>query len=126
MSKEHTQKSFRVNVKFHNARLKRRREKLGLSTKEMAAKVGLSYGLYLGFENLGVSPIENTGDWKPSALKIAGFWLEKPDYLWPDDVLEIRRRKGHLKVGKDEVRAFLSGDGPQGEPLLLAENLDGG
>ena len=49
-------KEFSATIKLHNNLLRERRQRLGLSTHELAAKIGIGYGSYLELENLRAQP----------------------------------------------------------------------
>ena len=109
-------KEFELTLKIRNNRLLQRREEMGLSAPEVAAKAGVSYGIYNSYESFRVSPIgaipkcqvvvgwrifkvfdinnqKFKGFWKNSAKKIAKFYGVNPSELWPDAALQIKKSK---------------------------------
>lgn len=85
---------FRVQVKLRNNRLLRLREDLGLSAADLAARAGVSYQKYVSLESLRSKPVDRkTGDWTPTARRIAGFHGVGLDWLWPETVRSITRRE---------------------------------
>lgn len=82
-------KELRVTLRIRNNLLVQRREELGLNQIEFAEKAGLSLGLYGDMERLRYRPVDDKGEWKPTALTVAEFHGLSPDELWPDAVQTI-------------------------------------
>jgi RNA polymerase sigma factor (sigma-70 family) len=122
-------KEFDIQVKVRNNLLVQRREQMGWSPRELAEKIGIGYQLYLGYENIKHFPLNKKSDnmWKPTALKIAEFWGESPEAIWPDIILSVKNTSVDLKVGEDEI-GLLVGDstlmlGSSPEDLFLEKEL---
>jgi RNA polymerase sigma factor (sigma-70 family) len=84
-------KDFEVTIRIRNNQLKSRRLELGLSTVELAKRIGISYPTYLDYEGLKTFPLltkdstqGKAGDFKKSALKIAEFFGISPYELFPE------------------------------------------
>lgn len=97
---------FEVSIRLRNNRIKQCRLQLGLSTKEAAEKAGISYGIYLQYENLHSSPIGRQSEWRPSALRLAVAFGQPPDYLWPDAVLTVRKPEVLAQLRAEKVLAL--------------------
>lgn len=109
------EEEFEVSIRLRNNRIKQCRLQLGLSTREMAEKAGMSYGKYLEYENLKSSPLGkghgNASDpglvvWRPSALRLAATLGHPPEYLWPDAVLAVRKPEVLAKARAEQVLAL--------------------
>lgn len=90
-------KDFELTLRIRNNRLKSRRKELGLSPRELAERVGISYEIYIAYEGLKTSPLrKNTGTeapWKASALTLAAFYCCLPEELWPTAILAVRKHE---------------------------------
>jgi len=85
-------KPFELTLRLRNNILKRFRTDLGLTMKEMAEQIGMSYGLYTRCEGLFWCPVgQDAGRarWKPTATKIASFFGVLPEDIWPPEVLRV-------------------------------------
>lgn len=85
---------FELTLRLRNNLLKRRRRELGLKPRELAERIGISYGLYLQYEGLKESPLRSGkrrggSPWRPSALTIAEFYCCSPTELWPTAILSV-------------------------------------
>lgn len=103
-------KELRIEVRLKNNRLIRLREELGLRPKAMAEQIGTGYQMLLAFESLRRSPVRRSGEWTPSALKIARFHGVSPSYCWPDVVLGIEKPIAQVEVSADQAAALLGQD----------------
>lgn len=99
-------KEFEVTLKLRNNLLKKRRLELGLKPREIAEKIGISYPLYLKFEGLKQSPLNKKGEWTPSAQKIADFFKQGFEVLWPDVVLAVKNAEVVAEVSAARVMAL--------------------
>jgi len=103
-------KEFRVKMRLYNNRLVRLREAEGLNCREMAERLDMSYGTYLGYENMSENPInKRKGIIKPAAEKIMRYFGETFEYLWPDVVLMVENNKAETELSGD-VALSLTGD----------------
>jgi hypothetical protein len=85
---------FELTLRLRNNPLKRRRRVLGIKPRELAERIGISYGLYLQYEGLKMSPLSSGKSsseslWRPSALAIAEFYCCSPTELWPTAILSV-------------------------------------
>lgn len=92
-------KEFAVTMKLHNNLLLERRVREGLSPRELADAAGISYHVYLIYENLRY--LKNPGkalgpysfhknSWAPAALKLAEYWKTLPEDLFPPAMLHAK------------------------------------
>jgi transcriptional regulator with XRE-family HTH domain len=110
-------KDLELTLTIRNNQLKQRRLELGLSQPALAKAVGMSMGLVNGYETLHKSPVGASGDWKDSAVKLAGFFGMQPEDLFPEAVLSIdaAKRKHTLRVDAEEAM-LLTGNTPKALP----------
>ena len=100
-------KEFRVTLRLHNNLLRQRREELGLSRKEFATTVGVSYGLYCDMEGLRYNPFSH-GTWNRLALIVASYHGLPPEDLWPGSILAVEHTVAERTFDADEVGLLLS------------------
>lgn len=132
-------KDLRVTIRLSNNRLRERREKIGLTQKQMEQSTGVA--LYSTLENMGTSPVMSTTvcaeegcitrahlcrkhdqrgrparrgpmRWKPSASKLAEFFGTTCEELFPDVVLSLRERVIEARIDGEEIAALLGDDLP--------------
>lgn len=96
-----------------------------MSAKAVAEASGISYNLYIAYECLNVRAkkwIQKKGeedifDWKPSALKLAAFWGELPEDIFPAITQTVRKTSSHFKASEHEIKRYLVG-ARESMPLL--------
>lgn len=109
-------KEFEVTVKLRNNLLKQRRLELGLTPKEIAAEIGMTYGQYLTMEALTYTPTRSKvgrasgAVWKLSALKVATFFGASPEELWPPTVRMVKSTQTSSVLSFEEIRPLLTAD----------------
>lgn len=77
-----------VEIRVRNNQLKERRVLAGLTQTELAQEIGISGGMYAGFEAMRYQPM-NEGRWLPSALRIAAYYHLPPETLFPEAVRAV-------------------------------------
>lgn len=83
-------KPVRAKLSFSNNRIRELRKGMGLSPPKAAKAAGVAYQVWLAYEHMRRSPVSSkAGDWFPSAKKIAAFFGEDPNYLWPEAMQEL-------------------------------------
>jgi len=84
---------FRIEAKLKNADLVRARESLGLTAKEAAEQIGVSYSSYVSVETMQCYPSPQTQD------KICDFYLSKGIPIFREDVFpeELRKARSNTK-----------------------------
>lgn len=102
-------KEFRLQLQVRNNRLIKAREREGLSCPKMAEKMGVSYGLLVGYESLKVSPRSRArgnshGKWKSSAVKIATYFGSVPEYFWSEEVQAVEKPRAVRELSVDEAK----------------------
>lgn len=110
-------KPLRVLVKLKNNRLLELRESRGMSAKAVAEASGISYNLYIAYECLNVRAKkwvqkkreEDVFEWKVSALKLATFWGELPEDIFPAITQTVRKTSSHFKASEHEIKHYLVG-----------------
>ena len=103
-------KPIRATIKLQNNCLRARRMALGLSTHEIAERVGLSYGTYLRMEGMQQSPLSSVKDgqgWKESAQRLARFYRVLPENLFPSVVLAVDQPVTSREFDESEIQALL-------------------
>ena len=103
-------KPIRATIKLQNNCLRARRMALGLSTHEIADRVGLSYNTYLRMEGMKQSPLSSVKDgqgWKESAQKLARFYRVLPENLFPSVVLAVDQPVTSREFDESEIQALL-------------------
>jgi len=104
-------KELSVTIRLHNNRLLERREMLGLSQEALAEKVGMNQSKYSKLERLAYSPVDSrTGQWTAVALKLAAFWGEPPEELFPESLRGVNVAAARKKYNVNEVELLMSGD----------------
>jgi len=103
-------KDFELQMRLRNNRIKARRVELGLSARQLADVVGLSYPMVLEYEGLKESPLAKRGEdpWRPSAKKLAEFFGCSCDELWPEAVLAVKKPVLTMDVDAPQL-AMLAG-----------------
>lgn len=102
-------RELRVSLKVSNNRLKRAREDLGLSPREAAKRIGVSYPQLLKYEAMTLDPRSAYDDLRPSARRICAFYGAEPDYFWPEALLAVRTLKAEREIAADDVHLIPSG-----------------
>jgi DNA-directed RNA polymerase sigma subunit (sigma70/sigma32) len=101
-------KPIRMQVKLQNNLIKQRRESLGLGTKEMAEKIGITYDRYLRLENMRASPKGKHREWLESAEKVATYFHVLPEDLFPDVITAVKQPTTETVLDEEEIRALMS------------------
>jgi RNA polymerase sigma factor (sigma-70 family) len=111
-------KEFELTIRLRNNCLKARRLAMGLSAPALARKVGINYGLYVKLEGLRCSPLSRRADqtWLPSVLKLATFYGESPETLFPDAVLLVAQPEKVVALEADHVMALAGWQAEQALP----------
>lgn len=99
---ENKAKTFRLgyDAKAYNARLREAREKMGLSKKEMARFLGVTYGYYCHLERMRVYPGKRLRERIEATL--GQLWQE----LFPEEIRRFAWRE--VRVEKDVPVSLLS------------------
>jgi len=84
-------KTFEVEIRIRNNRVKAARTELGLSTHEAAELAGVSYPSYLDIENMKKSPRAKNGEFRIIADKIAIAFGMLCEYLFPPAVDRVTK-----------------------------------
>ena len=118
---------FRVVAKLRNNRLIKAREELGLTTKQAAEAIGVSYSALITYESLSVSPWSKRGGyWRSSATLIAEYYGYSPDDLWPEVIKMVGTTRIELEVGHPAGKSHLTAPDPHEmlEVRQLEERVD--
>jgi DNA-directed RNA polymerase sigma subunit (sigma70/sigma32) len=99
----------RISLKVSNNRLKRAREDLGLSSREAAKRIGMSYQELLKYEAMTKDPRSSRNGILPSARRICAFYGATPDYFWPEALLAVKMLKAEREIAADDVHLVPSG-----------------
>lgn len=101
-------KPIRVEMKLKNNILFSLRENTGLSSKNLAEKIGICYVSYLNMESLRTSPLCPSGEWAQTARKIAVYWKMLPEDLFPEAVLRVRKTNGSFAMNAQQIDRLLA------------------
>lgn len=116
-----------IKMRAYNLRLIRAREELGLNQREASERIGFSHqGVLMMYETLKKSPIHLAGEsvWKDSAMRIAEFYGLSCEYLWPDDILKIRKTAFRMELSSADISTMmLTHDEKSGDIKRLHEAL---
>ena len=97
-------KEIAATIHLHNNRLLERRLSMGWSQVELSRRIGMCQSTYSKFERMAESPIAaTTGLWKKRAIKIAKFWGEAPEEIFPQSVHNVKRSTAHAKFDSQDV-----------------------
>jgi transcriptional regulator with XRE-family HTH domain len=98
-----------ATIKLQNNCLRARRVALGLSSREIAARIGISYLSYLRLENMRQSPLGvRAGEhWRENAKKLANFYRVLPENLFPQVVLEVDKPVTSREFDESEIQSLL-------------------
>ena len=99
-----------------------------MSPKEVAEACGVSYSMYLNYEGLKfrakcwrhLKGEEPRFDWRASALKIANFWRELPEDVFPEVTQAVIKTQSYFKASEQDVKKYLAGT-RNNVPLLPEE-----
>jgi len=105
-------KLFEITLRVRNNLIKGRRTRMGLSAKDAARKIGVSYTSYVQYEAMSLAPYRKDGQWRESALKLVSFFCCRPEELWPEEVLAVQKNTVVATVDSDRMLA-LSGYYPE-------------
>ena len=102
-------KPIRATIKLQNNCLRARRVALGLTTHEIARKVGISYGTYIRLESMKDNPLSvREGEaWKRAAVLLAKFYQVLPENLFPSVVLAVEKSTTEREFDEEEIQALL-------------------
>lgn len=114
---------FEVTVRLRNNQLVSRRQELGLSQAAAARRIGLTNSCYCAYEGLKHDPRSSlqSVEWKPSALRIAGFYGASPEILWPESVLAVQNPVVVRTVSATHLHALVESQSTS--PVLPDENI---
>jgi len=79
-----------VEMRIRNNQMKARRLKMGLTQAEAIKACGTCYG---PLETMRHSPLDSKGEWRVPAIRIAEFFGELPETIWPNALLSVSRNK---------------------------------
>lgn len=83
--------AFRVQVRVRNNLLMERRERAGITRRQLADMAGVSLTLISAYENIRNLPISRDGGaWKPTAIAVATALGVLPETIWTDDIMAVR------------------------------------
>jgi len=102
---------FEVQVRLRNNLLVQRREELGLNQIDCARAMKIHINTYNSYECLREFPLNLlTGDWKRPAKRIAKFWGESPEALWPEVIRSVKKAVLRFRIDGETVN-MLMGEG---------------
>lgn len=102
-----SKKDLLLLAKLKNNVLYQERKRLDYTHKEMGEFVGVNHRIYAEFENLKLSPLNEKGDWLPSAYKIAHNIGVPIEEIWSQDLLKIKKNRTEVEISSKKVIAAL-------------------
>lgn len=97
-------KPFRVTIRVKNNRMIRLREELELTSGLLAEKAGVTASHYCALENLRARAFNpRRAIWTMTAQKIAEFHGVSCEWLWPEEVREIRAKALMLEANARDL-----------------------
>lgn len=119
-------KPLRLRMKLSNNVLKGLREARGLSAKELAAKVGVSYATYVAVENLRRKPYHYSHktlgiEWSSVVTKLSEYYGVLPEHLFPSDVLMVEKSEVETATSADDLGHLMLGAAPMDPEQYLAQ-----
>ena len=102
-------KPIRATIKLQNNCLRVRRMALGLTSREISERIGISYYSYCKLENMHRSPLNvREGEpWTENARKLASFYQVLPENLFPQVVLDVDEPVTSREFDESEIQALL-------------------
>ena len=115
-------KPFRVQAKLRNNRMINARKMMGFETITSAANaIGIPVGSLCDLEGFKDSPwSKRNGTWNRNAIRIAAFYQQLPEDLWPEVVAQVDQTYAELEVG---VAALALSPQPD-DPIALIESRE--
>tara|TARA_R110000751_G_scaffold64667_2_gene132733 strand:- start:353 stop:943 length:591 start_codon:yes stop_codon:yes gene_type:complete len=116
---------FNVKISIRNGRLLDAIREDYVSVAEMSRKIGVPSSTICAYINMRQTPLNNkTGDWKDSALNIAGGVSKNPSDLWPEHLQTVRltQSTGEVSLSGDEVKS-IRGDADASKLLVHSQVL---
>ena len=102
-------KPIRVQIRIKNNRMVKLREELGLSMSGFSEAVGLSIQAVMALENFKRFPFNKERMcWTETAEKIAAFHGVSPEFIWPEEIAEIRKTAFRLEANAAELQGLPS------------------
>ena len=94
-----------LKIRAYNNRLVKAREELGYTQRYAAEQIGLTPTTLGAYESFKLQALRN-GEWAESALRVAAFYGYSPEYLWPEDIRQIRKSAFRLEASAAELIAL--------------------
>jgi len=107
----------RIDMRARNNRLIKLREDMGMNQTAAAAAYGVHLSSLGGLENLKISPALANGRWRPAAAKIAAFHGVDVEWIWPEQMREMKAQMVSRTIGTDKAMEW---DGWQASRPMLA------
>jgi transcriptional regulator with XRE-family HTH domain len=128
-------KDLRIVMRVRNNQLQERREKLGLTPRQLAELIGIQYGTYLQLEGMTLSPLTHPPGgshgspkplvWRAIVKKLAAHYGILPADLFPDSVVLIRKTKAEVRCNAEEIALALAPPASTApSPLQLIESAE--
>ena len=105
---------YRVNLKIRNANLLRAIEESGgVSGKIFCEKIGISYPTLFRYVNLITSPLYESGELKPCALKLCEYLNKLPEELWSlEQLTPIEKNNFEAEVSFSQMQQLTASSNP--------------
>jgi DNA-binding XRE family transcriptional regulator len=108
-------------VRVRNNRLVTSREQLGLSQTAAAEAIVVSKSLLNSLETCRELALGKNGEWREAAVRIAEYYGQSVEWLWPDEVRVLKKRAATMFVDAADI-----GHALEARPdLLLQEKNEG-
>jgi DNA-directed RNA polymerase sigma subunit (sigma70/sigma32) len=103
-------KTFEVEVRIRNNRLRQRRRELGNVTQgKLAEMADVPISAYGQLENMRRSPLTVKGDWTEAALRVSRFFCVEPEELFPPETHAPGQTVAVKQLDKEDVGVMLQG-----------------
>jgi transcriptional regulator with XRE-family HTH domain len=112
-------KDFELEIRVRNNRLKRLRLSLGLSQLQLCKALDIGANYVGEFETLKRDPVKDE-EWTDLALKIAEFFEQDPEYVFPESVRKVKKPYFKSEINPEDFGALIQGT--KREQVLLPED----
>ena len=115
-------KPFRVQAKLRNNRLINARRMMGFETITAASHaMGIQVTTLCNLEGFRDSPWnKRDGTWNKTAIRIAEFYRQLPEDLWPEIVAQVEQTYTELEVGAASLALVAN----ESDPIELLESRE--
>lgn len=103
-------KTFHIQIRIRNNRLRSHRLALGLTLAQLARSSGVSDSLICALENLKKPPKTKSGDWRDSVTRLSEFFGVLPEDLFPEELNQVKVSSAEGEFGLEDLPQFCGMD----------------